>query len=128
MREGNQAMISSSDKMHLIRSNLECRAEKGLTITFDDLGGQIGRRARGPWPELDAIYEEDKITGRPDLTLCVVSADTSVPPKYLGQTLELKDRDRINQYFNDLARLFVYYGQKNGTVEVIWLEPTGEVP
>ncbi len=105
-------MNSSSDKRHLIRSILKCRAEKRLTITYGVLSSQIGGRVRGPWPELDAICEEDKIAGLPDLTLCVVLADTSVPAIYLGQTLELRDKNRVSQYFNDLEQLFAYHSQK----------------
>jgi hypothetical protein len=98
-----------ADNKNMIRSILKGTATKGRTITYSELGRQIGRHARGPWPELDTICEEDNESGRPDLTLCVVLSNTGMAAKYLQQSLKLSDGVRITKYFNDLEQLYAHY-------------------
>jgi len=98
--------------MEAIRSILQDRAGKRRTITYAKLASMIGRGARGPWFELDELCVEEAREGRPDLTLCIVSQETNLPSKYLGQPLSLDDAKRIERYFEDLETLFRFWVER----------------
>lgn len=95
------------------RSILEGCARNRRTITYEELGEQIGRQARGPWPELDAIAEEDKANGRPDLSLLVVRKDDGLPGKFDGRYIKKgKWPDKLRkQYQDELKRVYDYYSR-----------------
>lgn len=74
-----------------IRSILEGRARNRRTITYSVLDGLIGKQkiqGSHSWPELDAIAEEDKANGRPDLSLVVVYKYIELPGKFNGISIK----------------------------------------
>ena len=99
-----------------IRSILEGRARNRRTITYGELGEQICRPGiQGPWPELDAIAEEDKANGRPDLSLVVVYKYIELPGKFNGISIKTEwNHELIAQYREDLERVYDYYSPGNG--------------
>lgn len=102
-----------------IRSILEDCARKRRTITYSVLGELIGKQeiqGSHSWPELDAIDEEDKANGRPDLSLLVVRKDDGLPGKFDGRYIKKEEwnDELIAQYREDLERVYDYYSPGNG--------------
>lgn len=104
-------------RIEKIRSILEGRARDRRTITYGKLGELIGRREiQGSWTKLDAIAEEDKADGRPDLSLVVVYKNIELPGKFNGRSIKKHEWSDglVKQYREDLQRVYDYYSPGNG--------------
>ena len=97
--------LSSVQKQ--IRDVLIRCAQDGHTITYPDLGDEIGRPQQGPWKDdLDAIKRYEEAHSRPDVTLVVVQKGSKLPSVYKGKPLDPNDREGVKKYESDLEGVF----------------------
>ena len=96
----------------IIRDFLIYCARRESTISYGELGANVGRTARGPWTaDLCAIRDYEAVCGRPDLTLVVVSKKTDLPTIYMDKKFDKKDEQLAACYRRDLDRLFGFWGK-----------------
>ena len=98
-------------KERIIRDALIYCARRRTTITYGDLGDLVGRTSRGPWADLYRIKEREKKSGKPDLTLLVVSSRTGLPTKYRGKPLHRDDRKQVEMYRKDREHVYRCWGK-----------------
>ena len=97
----------------IIRDFLIYCARRESTITYGELGDNVGRTARGPWTtDLCAITDYEAMCGRPDLTLVVVSKETGLPTRYQGKRFDRKDENMAALYRKDLGGLFEFWSKR----------------
>lgn len=97
----------------IIRDFLIYCARRESTITYGELGANVGRMARGPWTaDLCAITDYEAMCGRPDLTLVVVSEKTGFPTRYQGKRFDRKDENMAALYRKDLGGLFELWSKR----------------
>lgn len=97
----------------IIRDFLIYCARRESTITYGELGDNVGRTARGPWTaDLCAITDYEVACGRPDLTLVVVSKETGLPTRYQGKRFDRKDENMAALYRKDLGGLFEFWSKR----------------
>lgn len=92
--------LPKEDRKAAIRTELLKRAKAGETITYGALGLLLDGPARGPWKKvLDAIGDEERSEGRPDLACLVVRAATGFPSQITetsgGRNEALAERQRV---------------------------------
>ena len=109
---GEVTMEELSGDLKQIRDVLIRCAQDGHTITYEDLGNEIGRPPQGPWKDdLDAIKRYEEAHSRPDVTLVVVEKKSGLPSIYKDEALKRSDRERVEEYENDRERLFKEWGK-----------------
>ena len=109
---GEVTMEELSGNLKQIRDVLIRCAQDGHTITYEDLGNEIGRPPQGPWKDdLDAIKRYEEAHSRPDVTLVVVEKNSGLPSIYKDEALKRSDRERVEEYENDRERLFKEWGK-----------------
>ena len=97
----------------IIRDFLIYCARRENTITYGELGDNVGRTARGPWTaDLCAIRDYEVVCDRPDLTLVVVSKETGFPTRYQGKRFDRKDENTAALYRKDLGGLFEFWSKR----------------
>ena len=105
-------MGALTDTQVIIRDMLIFTARRRRTVDYRELGMEVGWSARGPWrTDLDAIAQRETESGRPDLTLIVVSHYTGLPGIYRGKILKKDDRDSVEQYEKDRDSVYDYWGE-----------------
>ena len=92
-----------------IRSVLVNCAKGRTKIPYGELGEIVDRIARGPWPELQQIFQEEIDQEKPDLTLVVVNKATLLPSIFLDRPLDPSDSKRVALYERRLLELFDFY-------------------
>lgn len=115
-------MAAPGYKERIIRDALIYCAGRRTTITYGNLGDLVGKTSRGPWPELNRIKEQEKKSGKPDLTLLVVSSRTELPTRYRGKPLHRNDRERVEMYRKDRDHVYRCWG-KDGRGASLSREP-----
>ena len=97
----------------IIRDFLIYCARRESTITYGELGVNVGRTVRGPWiADLCAITDYEAMCGRPDLTLVVVSKETGFPTRYMNKKFDTGGKQLVACYRRDLERLFGFWGKR----------------
>ena len=98
----------------IIRDFLIYCARRESTITYGELGADVGRTARGPWTaDLCAIRDYEAVCGRPDITLVVVSEKTGFPTRYMDKKFDTGDEQLAACYRRDLDLLFGFWGKRS---------------
>lgn len=68
------------DRKDAIRAAIVKRAKQRATMTYTELGAEVGIPPTGPWKGvLDHLAREEVAAGRHDLTYLVVSKTTGLP-------------------------------------------------
>lgn len=105
-------MRQLTSMQRIVRDFLIYRARRRSTVTYGELGGDVGRPARGPWAtDFDAIRKAETEAGRPDPTWLVVSETTGLPRMYMGTRLDPRDDERVNLYRNDRERVYEFWAK-----------------
>ena len=98
----------------IIRDFLIYCARRESTITYGELGDNVGRTARGPWTaDLCAVRDHEVVCDRPDLTLVVVSRRTGFPTRYMDRKFDTTDERLAACYRKDLDRLFRFWRKRD---------------
>ena len=111
-RTKSRKMSASSNIVDRIRRTLKEVAKKGDIVTYIDLARSTGKPDVQHWPELDALAQEEKRAGRPDLTLVVVgSKKPNLPSRFNGRWMDAEDWDQetLDLYCKRRNEVYEYY-------------------
>ena len=92
-----------------LRGILLARARSGKTIYYSEVGERVGRGAQGPWPELDAIADEDAAANRPDSRLLVIQRDSGYPSRFQKKPFNPNNGADLAAYTAAVAELFAFH-------------------
>ncbi len=121
-------MRQLTSMQRIVRDFLIYRARRRSTVTYGELGGDVGRPARGPWAtDFDAIRKAETEAGRPDPTWLVVSETTGLPRTYMGTRLDPKDEERIGLYRNDCERIYEFWAGRARSIGSEELQPAVDI-
>ena len=109
-------MSTDMNKIDTIRRRLKEAAAKGQTVTYRHLADLVDIHPQNVSVYLDAIWDaiqkEESPADRLDLTLVVVKADTKLPGKFEGRTMDAEDWDQetLDLYYKRRDEVYRYYG------------------
>jgi hypothetical protein len=110
--------MPSNERISRCRDKLIAVARERKTVPYGELARHIGVANQGLTPYLNAIYNEEMSSGRPDLTLVAVYLKTGFG-RYnsegaVAQSVIVDHRDaaQVAKYKQELARVYRHWGSR----------------